>query len=298
MGKVPEGYSDRAWIRVYDAVLDDRKLQTMEAGTFRFLVNCWLLARRSGNQLGEIEQLAFCLRLSLEQTIQHVNELTESGHLLIGDSNRLEVKNWVYWQAAPLSTERVKAHRERKKGEVKHDETSMKRDETIETFHGVSPMFHETHETFETVEKKRKEEKRKEQTERVLSFDLETAFEEIWNAYPAKGRTKQPMSMQYYVEAVATLPDDQQAAMHAKILAPLLSGGKWASSAQWAKGFVQGLPVYLNQMQWLESPEPAVKESYTLDLREPEDDAPIVRGELPVFSDEEFAADIARMHSK
>ena len=129
-------------------------------------------------------------------------------------------------------------------------------------------------------------------------FDLETAFDEIWEAYPAKGRTKQPMSMQYYVEAVATLPDDQQASMHARILAPLLPSGKWASSAQWAKGFVQGLPVYLNQMQWLESPEPAVKESYTLDLREPEDDTPIVRGELPVFSDEEFAADIARMHSK
>ena len=87
-------------------------------------------------------------------------------------------------------------------------------------------------------------------------FDLEAAFEELWDAYPAKGRTKKPMSQQYYVEAVATLPDDQQAAKHRAIIAPVLPGGKWAKSAQWAKGFVQGLPVYLNQTQWLESPEP------------------------------------------
>ncbi len=87
-------------------------------------------------------------------------------------------------------------------------------------------------------------------------FDLEAAFDELWDAYPAKGRTRKPMSQQYYVEAVATLPDDQQAAKHRAIIAPVLPGGKWAKSAQWAKGFVQGLPVYLNQTQWLESPEP------------------------------------------
>lgn len=87
-------------------------------------------------------------------------------------------------------------------------------------------------------------------------FDLEAAFEQLWTVYPAKGRTRKPMSQQYYVDAVATLPDDQQQPMHARILAPLLPGGKWAKSAQWAKGFVQGLPVYLNQTQWLESPEP------------------------------------------
>ena len=86
-------------------------------------------------------------------------------------------------------------------------------------------------------------------------FDLEAAFEELWDAYPAKGRTRKPMSQGYYVEAVATLPDDQQAAKHGAIVAPVLPGGKWAKSAQWAKGFVQGLSVYLNQTQWLESPE-------------------------------------------
>ena len=95
----------------------------------------------------------------------------------------------------------------------------------------------------------------------VDSFDLETAFEELWDAYPAKGRTKKPMSQQYYVEAVATLPNDSQPAMHARIIAPVLPGGKWAKSANWAKGYVQGLAVYLNQQQWLESPESAGAES-------------------------------------
>jgi hypothetical protein len=92
-------------------------------------------------------------------------------------------------------------------------------------------------------------------------FDLEAAFEELWEAYPAKGRTRKPMSQQYYTMAVAVAPEDQQAAIHAKIIAPLLPGGKWARSANWAKGYVQGLAVYLNQNQWLESPEPAGAES-------------------------------------
>lgn len=69
------------------------------------------------------------------------------------------------------------------------------------------------------------------------------------------------MSQQYYLDAVATQPDDLQAAMHERIIAPVVYGGKWSKSAQWAKGFVQGLSVYLNQQQWLESPEPVGYES-------------------------------------
>jgi uncharacterized protein YdaU (DUF1376 family) len=89
------------------------------------------------------------------------------------------------------------------------------------------------------------------------SFDLELAFEELWNAYPAKGRTRMPLCQQVYVGLVATLSEDQQPAAHRKILDPVLPGGKWAESAQWAKGFIQGLADYLAQKRWLENPDPS-----------------------------------------
>lgn len=92
-------------------------------------------------------------------------------------------------------------------------------------------------------------------------FDCELAFEELWAMYPAKGRTKMPLCQQVYTHIVAVLPEDQQAAMHAKILAPLRPGRAWAVSAKWAKGYVQGLDTYLSQRQWLESPESNEKHS-------------------------------------
>ena len=135
----------------------------------------------------------------------------------------------------------------------------------------------------------------------VPVFDLEAAFEELWEAYPAKGRTKKPMSQGYYVEAVATLPDDRQEQAHRSIIAPVLPGGKWAKSALWAKGYVQGLAVYLNQKQWLESPEPATAESetpYYPELKELPDEPPPKNTKPVEFTMEQFEAEIKRLANK
>ena len=302
-----------AWLRLYDDILADPKVLMLGPEVFQTWILYLCAYKKYGGKMPDKEQLAFLLRLAPDVLEKHIQRMA-AVRLVEMDGETARPHNWDKFQYESDSS-RARMKKLRDKGnpsdvtEVdRHGDGHSPSRVTTSRRHGdghvtvgtvtSTPSHHRHDAVTVTAPDTDTETDTDTDKKRVSFFDLETAFEEIWEAYPAKGRTRKPMSQQYYVEAVATLPDDQQAAMHAKILTPLLPGGKWANSAQWAKGFVQGLPVYLNQMQWLESPEPAVKESYTLDLREPEDDTPIVRGELPVFSDEEFAADIARMHSK
>ena len=80
-------------------------------------------------------------------------------------------------------------------------------------------------------------------------FDAERAFTELWNAYPAKGRVKRPLSQQYFCEKVRAGETADRAIAAVK--------GKWAASEKWAKGFVLALPEWINQECWNEDPEPA-----------------------------------------
>ena len=89
--------------------------------------------------------------------------------------------------------------------------------------------------------------------------------------------------------------------MHRAIIAPVLPNGKWAKSANWAKGYVQGLAVYLNQKQWLESPEPATAEaetSYYPELKEPPDEPAPKNTKPVVFTMGQFEADMKRLANK
>lgn len=87
---------------------------------------------------------------------------------------------------------------------------------------------------------------------------LEDEFEQIWAAYPSKGRTRRPLSEQNFIAALEG-SNGSRAELVAQILVPLLPGGKWAESEQWHKGFVFSLADYLAQKRWLEDPNPAKK---------------------------------------
>ena len=217
----------------------------MPAEQFRHLINIWCIAKEfdQGGKLPALPDVAFQLRIDEEECKSLLVKLTAMS-LLSECDGWVKVKNWDFWQYRDDSKNRVAALRKRKKD----------KDVTVDVTVGVTDEVTTPNVTVTLTEQTRADQSRPDA--KTVTFDLELAFEELWNAYPAKGRTRKPMSQQYYVEAVATLADDQQAAKHRAIIAPVLPGGKWAKSAQWAKGFVQGLPVYLNQTQWLESPEP------------------------------------------
>jgi hypothetical protein len=80
-------------------------------------------------------------------------------------------------------------------------------------------------------------------------------FEQIWNAYPAKGRTRRPMCEGYYAELM-TAANGDAAALHQRILTPLLPGGAWERSKTWGSGYVFALSDYLANRRWQEEPEP------------------------------------------
>jgi len=142
MAQVPEGYSDRAWIKVYDAVLDDVELQKMPAEEFRFLVNCWILARRGGNRLGRSFELAFKLRVAEADAKAWCEDLTAKEYLTTDDGGRLGIRNWEYWQAQKSSTERSRQSRQKKKtvdatfcNTMQQNATPMQHDATDATLH-------------------------------------------------------------------------------------------------------------------------------------------------------------------
>ena len=85
--------------------------------------------------------------------------------------------------------------------------------------------------------------------EHTADWDAESAFEELWNAYPAKGRVKRPLSQQYFLDKIRS----------AKAFTVILSAvkGKWSQSEKWAKGFIMALPAWIDQECWKEDPEPA-----------------------------------------
>lgn len=84
---------------------------------------------------------------------------------------------------------------------------------------------------------------------------MDGEFEEIWQAYPAKGRTRRPMCEQYYATTIMGA-EERAMELHREILEPLLPGGKWERSKLWGNGFISALADYLANKRWLEDPEP------------------------------------------
>jgi hypothetical protein len=83
------------------------------------------------------------------------------------------------------------------------------------------------------------------------SFRLDDGFEELWTAYPAKGRIKRPLAERAYVDVMA--PSIDRRALHAAIVASVC--GPWSASETWSRGIVAGLDRFLREQRWLESPE-------------------------------------------
>ncbi len=81
-------------------------------------------------------------------------------------------------------------------------------------------------------------------------FDAEVAFDQLWNAYPAKGRVEINLSRSYFCEEILN-PEVFAAALES------VTTGKWAKSEKWAKGFILALPKWIHNRAWeTENPEP------------------------------------------
>ncbi len=108
------GSRTMAWFRFYSEVLEDPKVQRLPPHLFKAWVNLLCLANSTGGVLPSADDIAFKLRLSVQDAEGFVSDLILAGLIDI-TPNGLIPHNWMKRQfISDCSTERVRKHRENK----------------------------------------------------------------------------------------------------------------------------------------------------------------------------------------
>jgi len=103
------------WFRYYDDALDDPKVQQLPGDLFKIWVNVLCIASKRGGKLPEIKDIAFKLRMSMEQTKQAIDML-QSFDLIDKKKRHLSPHNWAKRQyVSDNAAERMRRHRARKR---------------------------------------------------------------------------------------------------------------------------------------------------------------------------------------
>jgi hypothetical protein len=104
------------WFRLDDDVVHDRKVQDLSPANFKGWINVLCIASKHGGILPASDDVAFALRLPLPKASKLINDLSIAGLIDRMEDGRLCPHNWEKRQhKSDLSTDRVQAHRERKK---------------------------------------------------------------------------------------------------------------------------------------------------------------------------------------
>jgi len=177
-----------AWLRLYDDILDDPKIQMLSDKAFRALINLWCLAKRNSGKLpADIKSLSFSLRWT-EGKVREVLQALISAHLIDKTETGYEPHNWNARQYEhDVSTERVKRFRERQ----------MKLDETVSETQNETPPDTEQNQRQNRAEESSlrsdsvtRPPKRARSSPKVLNGH-DKDFAEFWLVYPkrvAKGK--------------------------------------------------------------------------------------------------------------
>lgn len=104
------------WFRAYSEALDDPKVQRLHPNLFKAWFNLLCLACEGNGHLPSDDDIAFRLRISVQDAKQHVDELILAGLIDLETSGARKPHNWETRQfVSDTSTERVRKHRETKK---------------------------------------------------------------------------------------------------------------------------------------------------------------------------------------
>ena len=107
-----------AWFRVYDALLDNPKVQKLKPELFKALINLWCLAKRHGGTLPAKDDIAFALRVPQATAERWVLDLWEAG-LLDDKDGTVRPHDWSDHQyESDNVAARVKKHRAKQKAGV------------------------------------------------------------------------------------------------------------------------------------------------------------------------------------
>ena len=109
-----------AWFRVYDGLVDDPKVQRLSDYLFRILINLWCVAKQNSGTLPGVDDLAFRLRLTAEETNNALGVLHKHGLIDEAADGSLTPHNWNGRQFdSDVSTARVKRFRAVSRNAVK-----------------------------------------------------------------------------------------------------------------------------------------------------------------------------------
>ena len=105
-----------AWLRLYDGILDDPKIQMLSDRAFRMLINLWCLAKRHGGTLpADLATLAFALRWP-EGRVRDTLNILITAKLIDRVEDGYEPHDWNEHQYdSDSAAERMKRYRQRLK---------------------------------------------------------------------------------------------------------------------------------------------------------------------------------------
>src|SRR5690348_2886373 len=106
-----------AWLRLYDDLLDNPKIQMLQDKTFRGLINLWCIAKRNDGLIpGDIPALMFSLRLN-EGRVRNLLQTLLSVGLIERVTEGYVPHDWTEHQYSSdvTAAERMKRYRERNK---------------------------------------------------------------------------------------------------------------------------------------------------------------------------------------
>jgi hypothetical protein len=104
------------WFRLYNDVINDPKVQLLPKALRWAWIEMLCLASKNDGVLPPVEQIAFAVRSSVNDTQSDLDELILAGLIDIAPDGRLTPHNWSERQfVSDNSTERSRKHRENKK---------------------------------------------------------------------------------------------------------------------------------------------------------------------------------------
>lgn len=232
-----------AWLRLYDSILDDPKIQMLSDRAFRMLINLWCLAKRNNGVIpSDVNSLAFSLRCPAGKVRDTIQALI-SANLIERTSDGYEPHKWDEYQyESDSAAERMRRHRLRNKqrnalrnSDVPDTDTEQNRTEKTP----LPPLFEEFWNKFPTqpVESKPKTEI---QWRALTTDEQQAAIDAIapFRAFCAKDKTYTPpyaatfLAERRFVGFATSIPDPAKSAEAKDRADRLLKRGAYAEAAE------------------------------------------------------------------
>lgn len=221
------------WLRLYDSVVDDPKVQRLDPPVFKVWINLLCIANRSEPRglLPPISDLCFILRMTKPKLEKMLAQLAIANLIDAVDSETLAIHNWNKRQRSSDDiAKRVRKHRDDQDGNVTGHVTSN----VTET----PPEQRQNRTETETEQSTPKKAPTKKES-------LPRGFDRFWDAYPKHEDQKLAVDQWRRLD-----PDE---ALTETILVAI---DRQKAGRKWQEGFVKAPHRWIRDKNWTDVVEP------------------------------------------